>query len=147
MPDHDHETDEQLGPIDFLAVEFPDGHPSSAGFELLLDLAERDVIRILDVEFVAKGADGVARAVPVEEVAGAELSAWQGASSALLDVDDLARVGADMAAGGVAVVVVFENRWVTGLIDAWRSAGARLIAEGGIPAEDLVAALDATDAR
>jgi hypothetical protein len=42
-------------------------------------------------------------------------------------------------------VVIFENRWVTALVDGWRAGGARLIAEGGLPAADLIAALDATD--
>jgi hypothetical protein len=40
---------------------------------------------------------------------------------------------------------VYENRWILGLADAWRREGARLIADGGIPADELVSALDATE--
>jgi hypothetical protein len=43
------------------------------------------------------------------------------------------------------LAVVYENRWILGLADAWRRDGARLIEDGGIPADDLVAALDATE--
>lgn len=136
------QTEEQLGPIDLVAVEFPDGQPTTAGFDLLLDLAERDVIRILDVEFVAAGPKLV---TPAE--LGPGLSVWSGASAGLLDDEDIAEIGAGLAPGAVAAVIVFENRWVTGLVDAWRATGARLIAEGGIPAADLVAALDATEPK
>ncbi|WP_165384904.1 hypothetical protein [Cryobacterium sp. SO1] len=45
----------------------------------------------------------------------------------------------------MAVVVIYENRWVLGLVNTWRRDGARLVANGGIPAGDLIAALDATD--
>ena len=50
-----------------------------------------------------------------------------------------------MQPGSVAAVVIYENRWVLGLVDAWRRDGARLIADGGISASDIVAALDATE--
>jgi hypothetical protein len=50
-----------------------------------------------------------------------------------------------MQPGSVAVVAIYDNRWVLGLVDAWRNEGGRLIANGGISASDLVAALNATD--
>ena len=75
---------------------------------------------------------------------GAKVS-WAGASSGLLDDSDVDQISASMQPGSVAVVAIYENRWVLGLVDAWRRDGARLIANGGIPAGDLVAALDATD--
>lgn len=138
--------EDQLGPLDFLAVEFVDGQPTAAGFDILLDLAERDVIRVLDVEFVAKDPDGNATVIaPSNAAHGVDLSAWEGASSGLLDEDDIAQLAADMTPGGIALFVLFENRWVTGLIDAWRTGGARVIAEGGIPATDLLDALDTAE--
>jgi hypothetical protein len=50
-----------------------------------------------------------------------------------------------MQPGSVAVVVIYENRWVLGLADAWRRDGARMIASGGLSAADIVAALDAAE--
>lgn len=147
MTSSEHHDDDQLGPIDFVAVAFPGGRPNPAGFEYLLDLAERGVIRILDTEFIAKDEAGPPRIVTAGEIDGVDLSAWQGASTGLLDAADIDQVGADLAPGDLAVVVIFENRWVTGLVDAWRAGGARLIAEGGIPASELVDALDATEPR
>jgi len=43
-----------------------------------------------------------------------------------------------MQPGSVAVVVIYENRWVLGLVDSWRRDGARLIAEGGVSAADIL---------
>jgi len=140
--------DDELGPIDFLAVEFPGGRITTGGFERLLALADGGVIGILDVEFVASNGDGNARKVDVQELGnlgGADLGAWTGASSGLLDDSDLQQIAAAIRPGSVAAVVVYENRWVFSVVDAWRREGASLIADGGLSADELVAALDATE--
>jgi len=71
------ETGDELGPIDFFVVEFPDGRLGVAGFRMLLDLADRGVIQILDLEFIAKTASGDVTTVDVSEVAGG-LICWSG---------------------------------------------------------------------
>jgi Family of unknown function (DUF6325) len=139
---------DDLGPIDFVAVAFPQGRVGTEGFDRLLDLADRGVISILDVEFVAKDADGNVAKVGVDDVKrrhGVDLGVWDGASSGLLDDEDVADVGASLEADDVAAVVIFENRWVLGLVESWRKDGARLVADGGLAAQELVAALDATE--
>jgi Family of unknown function (DUF6325) len=141
-------SDDELGPVDFLAIEFPGGRLTAAGFERLLSLADQGVVDILDMEFIAKNADGTSKKADVWEFAvpaGVDLSAWAGASSGLLDDSDVSQISEVMQPGSVAVVVIYENRWVLGLVDAWRQDGARLIADGGLSADDLVAALDATE--
>jgi len=140
--------DDELGPIDFLAVEFPYARITSAGFERLLTLADGGVIGILDMEFVARDGDGNARKVGLAEVnnpGSADLSAWAGASSGLLDDSDLRQIASAIQPGSVAAVFIYENRWVFGVVDAWRREGARLIADGGLSPDELVAALDATE--
>jgi hypothetical protein len=140
--------DDELGPIDFLAIEFPGARVTSEGFEQLLALAEAGVIGIVDVEFVASGGGDDVRKVNPRELStpgGADLSAWEGASSGLLDDSDLQQIAAAIQPGSVAAVIVYENRWVFGVLDAWRREGARLIADGGLSADELVAALDATE--
>lgn len=134
-----------LGPVDVVVVEFPDGTVTGDGFERLIDLVDRQVIRVLDVEFVTKDAGG-ARIVPAADLpdaAGIDRIVWGGASSGLLDDDDLAVVDAQIAEGGIAVVVVFENLWVVDLVAGW--PGARLVLDGAVPADDLIGALDATE--
>ena len=140
--------DDELGPIDFLAVEFPGARITSAGFERLLTLTDGGVIGILDMEFVARDGAGSARNVGLAELTNpgsADLSAWVGASSGLLDDSDLRQIASAIQPGSVAAVVVYENRWVFSVVDAWRHEGARLIADGGLSPDELVAALDATE--
>ena len=140
--------EDELGPIDFLAVEFPDGRVSASGFEELLSLVRQGTIRVLDAEFIIKDYDGNARKADAAELGGAGdtgIGAWAGASSGLLDEADVDSISAAIRPGAAAAVIVYENRWILGVADAWRRDGARLIADGGIPADDLVAALDATE--
>jgi Family of unknown function (DUF6325) len=141
-------SDDVLGPVDFLAIEFPGGLLTAAGFERLLSLANEGVVDILDMEFITKDTDGNSKKIDAWEFAvpgGVDLSAWAGASSGLLDDSDVTEISAAMQPGSVAVVVIYENRWALGLVDAWRRDGARLIASGGLSPDDIVAALDATE--
>ena len=141
-------SDDVLGPVDFLAIEFPGGQLTAAGFERLLSLANDGVVDILDMEFITKDTDGKSKKIDAWEFAvpgGVDLSAWAGASSGLLDNSDVTEIAAAMQPGSVAVVVIYENRWALGLVDAWRRDGARLIASGGLSPDDIVAALDATE--
>jgi hypothetical protein len=147
QPDPDGD---ELGPIDFLAIEFPGARITGPGFERLLSLADQGVVGILDLEFIVKDAAGGARKADAGELelggSGAvDLSAWAGSSSGLLDDTDVGEIAAAIQPGSAAAVIVYENRWVLGLLDAWRRDGARLIADGGISASDVVAALDATE--
>jgi hypothetical protein len=133
-----------LGPVDFLAVELPDGRVGADGVDRLLDLSDRGVIAILDVEFVARRADGTVERVAARELRAAEgvdLGLWDDASAGLLDDDDVAQLGAELAPGGIAVVIVFENRWVLGLADAWCRDGGRLLGDGGIGVDALMTSL------
>jgi hypothetical protein len=149
MPSNAHDLDaDELGPVDYLAVEFPGGRVTAPGFEQLLSLARQGTIRVLDVEFVVKDSAGNTRKAEAPEVGspdGVDLSAWAGASSGLLDDADVGQIAEAIGPGAAAAVIVYENRWVLGLADAWRREGARLIADGGVSADDLVAALDATE--
>lgn len=143
------ETGDELGPIDFLAVEFPGAHIPAPGFEHLLSLAGQGVIAILDLEFITRDGAGNARKVDVADLPnpdGVDLSAWAGASSGLLDGTDIEQIGVEIAPGSVAAVIVYENRWAVNLVNIWRRDGARFIAGGGLALDDVMAALDEAEA-
>jgi uncharacterized membrane protein len=140
--------EDEIGPVDFLAVEFPDGRISAADLRELMALVTQGAIRILDAEFIVKDAAGNARKVDAAEVGepdGTGIGAWSGASSGLLDDADVEHVGAEIRPGAAAAVIIYDNRWILRLADRWRRNGARLIEDGGIPVDDLVAALDAAE--
>jgi hypothetical protein len=137
-----------LGPIDYLAVEFPGGHVTGEGFRLLLDLVDRGIIRVLDLEFVAKAADGTVRKVALGEVEHAgevDITMWGGASSGLLDQADVDAVAAAIAPGSLAGFLVYENVWAVPLMTAIDRSGVRLVAHERIGVEDLLTALDETE--
>lgn len=144
-----HTGDERLGPIEFLAIEFPNGALGADGFSGLLELVDRGVIRLLDLEFLRKRPDGAVEAVPAASfgtVSGLDLAQFDGAASALLTEEDIASVGAGIESGSVAAIVIYEDRSVIPVIEAWERSGARLIGEGSLLPDEVLEALDLTDA-
>jgi len=140
--------DDVLGPIDYLAVEYPDGLMTGEGFELILDLVERDIIRVLDLEFVAKSSDGTVQKVALGDVKHSgtvDASLWQGASSGLLDQADLDTLSEAIEPGSLAGILVYENVWATPLMKALDASTARLVGHDRIMVDDLVAALDESE--
>lgn len=140
---------EEMGPVDYLIVEFPGSRMSGEGLPLLVDLVDRGVIRILDLVFIRKLPDG---AVIRLELSGhrtdgeADLSVFEGASSGLLDQGDIDTAADALQPGSTAGLIVYENRWAAPLATALRRGGAQLVAGGRIPVQALLAALDAAEA-
>ncbi|MER6348889.1 DUF6325 family protein [Streptomyces sp. NPDC001595] len=142
-----HHDPEDMGPVDYLIVEFPGSRMTGEGLPLLVDLVERGIIRLLDLVFVRKDADGSVTAVELRELgAGVDLTVFEGASSGLLDQSDLDEAGVALEPGSSAAVVVYENAWAAPLARALRRGGAQLVASGRIPFEDLMASLEAAEA-
>ena len=143
-------TDEiELGPVDFFVVEFPGNKMTGEGLPLLVDLVDRGIVRILDLEFIRKDTDGRVTAFEITDLDGdgqLDLAVFDGAFSGLLDQEDLASAAALIEPGSSAGIVVFENRWAAPFIGALRRGGAQLVASGRIPVEDLLRALDAAEA-
>jgi len=141
-------NEDVLGPIDYLAVEYPDGLVTGEGFELILDLVQRDIIRVLDLEFVAKATDGSVRKVAlgdVENSGDVDVTLWQGASSGLLDQSDLDALSSAIEPGSLAGILVYENVWAAPLMRALDASTARLVGYDRIMADDLLEVLDESE--
>ena len=142
-------TEQDVGPIDYLAVEFPGARLKGEGLAALLDLTERGIIRILDLVVAKVDADGSFAAVALADLDGdgeLDLAVFEGARSGLLDDDDIAESAALVEPGNAVGLIVYENTWAGPFVTAMRNAGAEVIASGRIPAEDVAAALDALEA-
>ena len=141
------ETD-AMGPVSYLIVEFPGNKMTGEGLQALIDLVDRGVIRILDLEFVTRRDDGSVAAVSLQELDGGEfdLTIFDGASSGLLDQSDLDDAKNAIKPGSSAGILLFENRWATTFVQGLRNGGAELVAAGYIPLADVAASLDATEA-
>lgn len=140
-------TDDTLGPVDLLVIGFPDGTPHAGGFNHLIKLVDAGTVRVLDFEFVRRGAGGV-RVVELSHlsaVAGFDTAFWEGASSHLLGSEDIEALGDDIRDGELALVLLIEQQWLIGLTRSWTDDGARVIAEGGVSPQDLIDALDAAE--
>ncbi|WP_329123364.1 DUF6325 family protein [Streptomyces sp. NBC_01353] len=138
---------EDMGPVDYLILEFPGNRMTGEGFPLLVDLVERGIIRILDLQFIRKDEDGSVAAVELRDFGDeVDLTVFEGASSGLLDQSDVDDAGSALEPGNSAGVIVYENLWAAPFARAMRRSGAQLVASGRIPVQALLASLDAAEA-
>lgn len=139
---------DELGPIDYILVEWPDKQPNGEALPHLIGLVDRGLIRILDLAIFTKDEDGTLTAMEIEDIDGdgeADLSVFQGASSGILGDDDLAEAAEALEPGTAAALLVYENLWAAPFASAVRRSGGQLVASGRIPVQALIAALDELD--
>lgn len=138
-----------MGPIDYLVVEFPGNRMTGEGLPLLVDLADRGIIRILDLVFVRRDLDGSVSGIAVADTdhdGALDLAVFEGASSGLLSPDDIEDAGAVLEPGCSAGILVYENAWAAPFAAALRRGGGQLVASGRIPVQALLAALETSGA-
>ena len=138
-------AEQDVGPIDYLALEFPQAKITGEGMAALLDLVERGIIRILDLRFVVRGEDGSLTAVALADLdhdGKLDLAVFEGAQSGLLDDDDLTEAANLVAPASAVALLVYENTWAGPFVTAMRNAGAEVMASGRIPVDAVIAALD-----
>jgi hypothetical protein len=139
------EPSQSVGPIDYLAVEFPGARLQGEALAALLDLVSRGVIRILDLRVAKVDEDGNVTAVAITDLDGdgtLDLAVFEGVQSGLLDEDDIAESAALVERGNAVGLLLYENTWAGPFVSALRRAGADVIASGRIPAAEVMAALD-----
>jgi hypothetical protein len=143
----DNDLDE-MGPVDYLVVEFPAGRANFTG-EMAAELAalsEAGIIRILDVLVLVKDEDGNVDAHEIDDLEEAgELVQLEAEIAEILAADDVVHLAEAMEPGSVAGVVVWENLWAAPFASAARRAGGQLIASGRIPIQAIVASLEADE--
>ena len=144
----DREVDE-LGPVDYLVVEFPPGAQNFDGTMAaeLVRLSDAGTIRVLDLMILQKAEDGSVDAYEIDETEGAdEIRALETHVSEILAADDVTHLAAAMEPGSVAGVLVWENTWAAPFASAVRRSGGQLIATGRIPIQAIAASIEAETA-
>ena len=140
---------DQLGPVDYVVVEFPAGASSFTG-EMAAELralANSGAIRVIDVLILTKSADGVVEATELSDVGElGELQAIEAELGELLAADDVDRLAAAMEPGSTAGVLIWENLWAAPFASAVRRSGGQLIADGRIPLQAIIASIEADQA-
>jgi hypothetical protein len=140
---------DELGPVDYLVVEFPAGQQNFTGeaADELLRLHDSGTIRVMDLIIIAKADDGTVMAQELGNLENlGELGRIEAELAETLAEEDVIKFGAVMRPGSVGAVLVFENLWAAPFASAVRHAGGQLIANGRIPVQAIIAALEADEA-
>lgn len=140
---------DELGPVDYLVVEFPAGsnHFTGEMAAELASLAEAGTIRVLDLLILHKDEDGSVEAYEMDDLDELdELRVLETQVAEILAAEDVAHLAEAMDKGSTAGVVVWENAWAAPFASAARRSGGQLVASGRIPIQAIVASLEAEDA-
>jgi hypothetical protein len=139
---------DELGPVDYLVVEFPAGAANFTGemAKELLALVDAGTIRVIDVLILTKDENGKVEPMELSDVDLGELQALEAQLAELLAADDVAHLAAAMEPGSTAGVLIWENLWAAPFASAARRSGGQLIANGRIPIQAIIASIEADEA-
>jgi Family of unknown function (DUF6325) len=137
-----------LGPIDFLVVQFPGNKFNGRVLPALTDLIARGLVRVMDLAFVAKDADGNVVMGELEDLPGDETGGLHGLSAFIADVvseEDLNAIADELEPNSSAAVLVWENRWAVPFVTAVRESDGEVVSSGRLASAAVLGALaDAT---
>ena len=134
---------DEMGPIDYVIIEWPGEQPTGAAMPKLLELVDSGIIRIIDIAFVGKDRDGAVYAMDLSDFDGdGNFAFFEGASSGIIGSSDLEEAANAIEPGTSAAVLIWENRWAAPVAVALRRSGAQLVASGRIPIQGILAALE-----
>ena len=139
---------DELGPVDWIVVEFPGSKFNGQIGSALRDLVERDLIRVLDLLVLKKDADGSLEAFELSDLDEGEigeLRSYETELAMLLSEEDVTSLAAAIEPGSSAGVLVWENTWAAPFASAVRRSGGQLVASGRIPIQALLAAIEAEE--
>src|SRR4051794_18489706 len=139
---------DELGPVDYVVVEFPAGASNFTGemAKELLALIDSETIRLIDVIILVKAADGTVDAMELSDIGElGELQRLEAELAELLAEDDVAHLAAAMEPGSTAGVLIWENLWAAPFASAARRSGGQLIANGRIPIQAIIASIEAEE--
>jgi hypothetical protein len=140
---------DELGPVDYLVVEFPAGESNFTGemARELVALADAGTIRVIDVLILTKDAEGSIDAMELSDIENlGPLQQIEAELAELLSEEDVVNLAAAMDPGSTAGVLIWENLWAAPFASAARRAGGQLIADGRIPIQAIIASIQADDA-
>ena len=141
-------SEDELGPVDWMVVEFPGSRFNGKIAPALDDLVDRGTVRVLDLLMIRKAEDGTldfAELSDLDESEAGGLRAYETALAMLLSEEDVASVAAAVEPGSTAALLVWENLWAAPFASAVRHSGGQLVASGRIPVQAMLAAIEASD--
>lgn len=134
----------QIGPVEYMVVAFPGNKFRGDIAPALAELANNDVIRVIDLAFVLKDADGTVAAMELEDIdsdAGRAFQTIEAEIGELVSDDDLRAVGETLEPNSSAAVLVWEDVWAAKLATAISEADGVLLDLERVPRPVVEAAL------
>ena len=132
-----------VGPVQYIVVAFPGNEFKGEIVPALADLVDRGMIRILDLAFVLKDAEGNVVAMELSDLGDAakHYEPLGAEPAGLFNDEDLAAAGEELEPNTSAALLVWEDVWATRLRDALVDAGGILLDHDRIPYEVVEAAI------
>jgi hypothetical protein len=139
----------EVGPIDYLLIEWPEKQPDGSAVPILVDLVDRGIIRLLDIAFITKAEDGSVARREISDLGSQVegLAVLEGASSGMLSDEDTQEAAEALEPGTVAGLIVYENSWAAPFAAAVRQSGGQMVANGRIPVQAVLDVLEATETK
>jgi hypothetical protein len=136
----------EIGPVDYMIVAFPGNEFRGEIAPALADLVEAGPIRIIDLAFVGKDAEGNVAAFELTDIDPEVREGFEKAGvevSRLLNDDDLMAAGEELEPNSSAALLVWENVWARDVAQKMRDAGGVLLDFERLPHEVVEAAREA----
>ena len=134
-----------IGPVEYMIVAFPGNRLKGEIVPALAELVEAGTLRIIDLAFVMKDADGVVVTAEMGDLDSDVFKAFDALSPetmGLLNQEDLAAAGEELEPNSSAALLVWEDVWATKLRDAILNAGGELLDLERVPHEVVNAAIE-----
>jgi uncharacterized membrane protein len=132
------------GPVEYVVIAFPGNRFKGEIVPAIAELVDNDIVRIIDVAFVKKDADGTVTMFEydsLDDVLAFGFADIDGEAAGVLNDEDLELAAEALAPDSSAALVVWEHRWAARVSQAIRDAGGRIIAGERVPDEIVEQAL------
>ncbi len=139
-------TSDDLVPVDYIILEFDRLEPTGEGLQIIIDLVDRGIIRVLDLAIVKINDDGTVVGLTAEDMSSdgiASMELFIGASSGLLGQSDFDEVASVLSPGATGVAIVYANTWAGPFVRNVLDRGGRLVSSGRVSVQDLLDAVGA----
>jgi hypothetical protein len=140
----------ELGPVDYMIVAFPGNEFRGEVAPELARLVENGTIRVIDLAFVGKSAEGKVVAFELTDLDPEVKQGFEKAGvevNGLFNEDDLMSAGEELEPNSSAALLVWENVWARDIAQKLRDAGGVLLDFERLPHEVVQAAREAVLAR
>ena len=138
-----------FGPIELLVLKFPGNQFKGEIVPALRELVNNETIRIIDIVFVTKDAEGNLKAVEVSDLDGEDYAVFDPLVSdvlGLLSKEDVQELPAGLDNNSSGALMLFENTWATRFVESVRNANGEVLLNERIPRQVIEEVLAATPA-